>query len=127
MAKTSSALIAVANFNAVRMSDPYAAAGAVDVDAVGVSIRRQPSGGTMADDSIVWILGAGFTKSLGGPLLEEFFSPQLQQRVANRFPMPGRVVGINRLHAVYGFESVAKEDGTRPWNNAEEFLELLVP
>lgn len=76
---------------------------------------------------VVWILGAGFSKSLGGPLLEDLFSYDRVQRTIDRDPSKGKA-----LKSVWRVFRCAKEFSASTeffakaeWRDAEEFLELL--
>lgn len=40
----------------------------------------------MTDRKIVWILGAGFSRSLGGPLLADLFSQEKRLELKERYP-----------------------------------------
>lgn len=86
---------------------------------------------------IVWVLGAGFSKPLGGPLLGDLFTSASKGNLEARFPRER----YPRLHVpaaalvrwmyrfgqglevtgAFGMKSV----GERIWENAEEFLEYL--
>jgi hypothetical protein len=77
---------------------------------------------------VVWILGAGFSKSLGGPLLPDLLSERSRVDAVARFGKPlaehaGRVYPIFRKHA-------AGPEGARNglpvyWEHAEEFLDFV--
>ncbi len=67
---------------------------------------------------IVWILGSGFSRPLGGPLLKELLSPQRgamaaarYQEEQDRYNEPRRVFAMRQHHNL--------------WENAEEFLDML--
>ena len=102
----------------------------------------------MAQGNVVWILGAGFSKPLGGPLLNELFRPGAVQQMADRFPKARYAApqGPNTrarllLEAVlwlynYGidfdngpvpmlFHTVSPEHGEKLWIDAEDFLDVL--
>jgi len=80
---------------------------------------------------IVWVLGAGFSYSLGGPLLNDFFTESLNQKlfaVAGVRGIPSLNAIVNDVDRVYVARDahrapVRGED--RPWKNAEEFLEVV--
>ena len=40
----------------------------------------------MGQGDVVWILGAGFSKPLGGPLLVDLFAPNAIQEMEAQFP-----------------------------------------
>ncbi len=93
----------------------------------------------MSGHRIVWILGAGFSKPLGGPLLADLFTPASPGNLEARYPRAkyDRLVGVvaDLVRYVYqyglGLGQSAPLDrfGTfspeRLWENAEEFLEYL--
>jgi len=81
-----------------------------------------------------WILGAGFSRSLGGPLLQDFFSPSWRARIEAWKPntklsdegedlLEEHWSEIENLHSRYDWEAVERH--RQPWRNAEEFLSLL--
>ena len=79
----------------------------------------------MTQDSrkIVWVLGAGFSKFLGAPLLGELLTRNASQRVKAAYP---DMVAGERTHDMSIVASVyeaGKKDGQ--WSHAEEFLERL--
>jgi hypothetical protein len=75
---------------------------------------------------VVWILGAGFSKALGGPLLKELFTPKsagdlrVQFELKDRFPKlfdgPAKCV-----RWLYGHGT----DVEPLWSNPEEFVDYL--
>jgi hypothetical protein len=77
---------------------------------------------------IVWILGAGFSRFLGGPLLNELLTIRAAQRIAT-------VYNGEEAQAVSEFEAIARlfeaglpstaSNGKAQWQHAEEFLEQL--
>ena len=88
------------------------------------------------DKKVVWVLGAGFSEGLGGPLLPSLLSERAANDVAHRFPEDrfpelykhpadkvrklywGRVIDSNlRPHGVTPQERV--------WSNAEDFIDYL--
>jgi hypothetical protein len=77
--------------------------------------------------NVVWILGAGFSRPLGGPLLFDFFSERQIQMLSMRHATQGsRTFGPEleqRLGDMYSPEQVKM--GSMPWRNPEEFLEFL--
>ncbi len=92
---------------------------------------------------IVWILGAGFSKPLGGPLLDNLFHPNVLEEIKAAFP--DRTAQLDSLaarvaHYLYQWGRRADIDLHRPietkrsapnlpperiWDNAETFLETL--
>ncbi len=78
---------------------------------------------------VVWILGAGFSRPLGGPLLPQLLSKASRARTLASFrdgyeqlrtPAFGM---IRKMLELYGWENT--EPAARAWRDAEEFLELL--
>jgi hypothetical protein len=92
----------------------------------------------MATDNhkVAWVLGSGFSKPLGGPLLNELLAVSRFERLENapffdelarRSQVPedwGRFLGLCRpLLDVFDLEKTAKK--LSPWADAEEFIEML--
>ena len=82
----------------------------------------------------VWILGSGFSQSLGGPLLDELLSQTAQLRLATYddvLPPGQRDPIINLYHYGCAFRHgrdgfpFTRGAGLHAWNDAEEFLERL--
>ena len=79
---------------------------------------------------IVWILGAGFSRSLGAPLLADLFTQESQRRaritygsrVGNRFD-DIQDVGTVCQAGTYGLKH--SKPFERQWEHAEEFIEKL--
>lgn len=77
---------------------------------------------------VVWILGAGFSKSLGGPLLPSLLSSRSAERIQAVY---GRTPGLTEGREVDIIRAILEKDGweqkDRPpaWVDAEEFLEQL--
>lgn len=79
--------------------------------------------------NVVWILGAGFSKPLGGPLLTDLFS----QRLTNELLAHFRAVAPEVARDLEVADNVYRGRGNResvklrglPWGNPEQFLELL--
>jgi hypothetical protein len=79
----------------------------------------------MTTESIVWILGAGFSKPLGGPLLSDFFS-EYSEHV-----FPAAIHG-DRSQSVYetyqrglAAPNIYPGPNLDLWTNAEEFLAYI--
>lgn len=78
---------------------------------------------------IVWILGAGFSKPLGGPLLPELLSERSAAMLRARFPklqdhlLEREGKEVRKLVRAHGWEGVPP--GQRAWSDAEEFIEFL--
>lgn len=88
-------------------------------------------------DNVVWVLGAGFSRPLGGPLLPELMRPEVRSLLAACYPEPhyrnhepfvelvlylyayGRRFQEGRELAVQG------EPGEHLWQDAEQFLDYL--
>lgn len=79
----------------------------------------------MADDSmrIVWLLGAGFSRSLGGPLLEHLFQPRSRRFDLERFPEGTYPQLAGELFRTRVFFNAGKREGL--WADAEEFLAFV--
>jgi hypothetical protein len=72
----------------------------------------------------VWILGSGFSKSLGGPLLADLLSERGKQQLWARHP------DWKKLNVVYEVYTANLRDSksarsARLWEHAEEFLEFV--
>ena len=85
--------------------------------------------GRGAEVKTVWILGAGFSRSLGGPLLGDLLSPSGQAGVESFYGDNGlltsEAVTLVR-NIVEHHEIDRKERGRTPfWNDAEDFLDQL--
>jgi SIR2-like domain len=81
---------------------------------------------------VVWVLGSGFSRSLGGPLLDDLFDEHrwawarsLITDLARRRQLaqePKILAKLERLQDIY---AVVRDKKLRaPWRNAEEFLEM---
>lgn len=68
----------------------------------------------------VWILGAGFSRSLGGPLLVDLFRPRAWGDDADYFPDSRYPDLANCLHQARLVFNQGREDGL--WVDAEQFL-----
>jgi hypothetical protein len=83
----------------------------------------------MTARGLVWIVGAGFSKSLGAPLLNELLTKESVQRLEAAHP-GGRDAGYQWAQP---FHEVARlfeaglrvKDGLGFWDNAEQFIERL--
>jgi hypothetical protein len=90
---------------------------------------------------IVWILGAGFSRSLGGPLLGNLLTPETEKLIglwypANEWPeLFGEFVDAARRLYWYGFQPATGKDELRKhwheacsenlWQDAEQYLDYL--
>lgn len=81
---------------------------------------------------VVWVLGAGFSFSLGAPLLSGLLSPESARRVRHAFgpfggglPQLDLAVGVIALYRAgcRGLDHIKGEE--RHWDHAEEFIETL--
>ena len=72
---------------------------------------------------IVWVLGAGFSRSLGGPLLTQLFSEKSQLDVLTAFPS----ADFSELFSPEAklVRSVYAQHKAGRWQDAEEFLDYL--
>lgn len=86
---------------------------------------------------VVWVLGAGFSRSLGGPLLQTMLSLSSLQELRRRYPATKFpllhdkiLLDVCKLY-IYGTRQPVPRDpnhesGVEPlWDHAEEFLEHL--
>jgi hypothetical protein len=71
--------------------------------------------------SVVWVLGSGFSKHVGGPLLNELLTPRGRSLVAARFQDGGDF--YPEVSEIY--QQHLGSNGAQLWNNAEEFLDLI--
>jgi hypothetical protein len=72
----------------------------------------------------IWILGAGFSQPLGGPLLEDFFRPGTQGACRATFPSRKYHALADHLFALQiGFHWGREQAGY--WDDAEEFLGFI--
>ncbi|MCA9626511.1 MAG: SIR2 family protein [Myxococcales bacterium] len=95
----------------------------------------------MSDEEtrIVWVLGSGFSRPLGGPTLEQLLSPSSHEELKLRFPIAeyprvhnAASVFARRLYLygrAYDIGRIAQRDnalaGERLWDHAETFLDYL--
>ena len=79
--------------------------------------------------NVVWVLGAGFSKPLGGPLLADLFEARLLQEMTAIYEKvrPGFLRDLARLHEIYHGTVGNRETPIPglPWKDPEEFLEAL--
>lgn len=85
--------------------------------------------------NVVWVLGAGFSRPLGGPLLYDFFRPELHEKLKARYSTSVHWTafheGLCRLSRAYfgiNVPAVQPSDNTprgTPWRNPEEFIEYM--
>lgn len=68
----------------------------------------------------VWILGSGFSRPLGGPLLADLLSPRFEARVGAAFPALAKSEAVSRL---YWFFREAKKQSL--FEHAEDFFVQL--
>jgi hypothetical protein len=78
----------------------------------------------------VWVLGAGFSRSLGGPLLDDFFSPGLQPTIdiAAQQLKVRDAEALVTLQSIYSGNQLLKRGEKppfRPWSDPEQFISLL--
>lgn len=81
------------------------------------------------DFNVVWVLGSGFSKSLGGPLLNELLSISRRERLLHADTTVSAIHWGEFLDQWAPFITLFDQDKTerqrQPWANAEEFIELL--
>lgn len=68
---------------------------------------------------VVWILGSGFSKGLGGPLLDELLTDKARIETHDQYP------GLPERQIVYDFFRKYGPDGAKYWAHAEEFLDFV--
>src|SRR5258708_1971546 len=88
----------------------------------------------------VWILGAGFSKPLGGPLLDDLLSEEMKDRVDATYPnndyLPSSRahVGapearaaemVRHLYWLHGPSAHSAQRGQHLWSDAEAFLDYI--
>jgi len=86
----------------------------------------------------VWILGAGFSRPLGGPLLPDLMRPEVKENLAATYPEAPYRKGDDGLHdlvlRLYGhgskyqqgkFNNMLTSEGENIWADAEQFLDYL--
>ena len=77
--------------------------------------------------SVVWVLGSGFSRCLGGPLLRDMLSDKLQDEAIARIrrkhgpPDPPFLELVNNVYGCYG----TFRNRTGYWEDAEAFLEYV--
>jgi len=76
---------------------------------------------TSTGNRVAWVLGAGFSKSLGGPLLVDMFSKRTQEESRHRFKSLDPT-SHNELYEFYR-KHQRPERGHVLWGDAEEFLD----
>ena len=76
---------------------------------------------SFAGKKTVWILGAGFSRSLGGPLLYDLLSLKGQREAEARFGSKHR----QATEIVYGVYQDGLNENLGLWAHAEEFLEVV--
>src|SRR6266540_2038152 len=77
----------------------------------------------------VWLLGAGFSRALGGPLLRDLLTNESVNNIRATFPADEGFLAGDR-QAVLGFYSRHRyrdeaAPGQRLWRDAEEFIDYL--
>lgn len=76
--------------------------------------------------NVVWILGAGFSRSLGGPLLTDLFTHERTERALVRMDLSGeRRRQLNQLVKIYQRVQPSKAYWAPPWTDPETFVEFL--
>jgi hypothetical protein len=72
----------------------------------------------------VWVLGAGFSRSLGGPLLPDLFRQEQKQDLRQRYPEASYANLATTCWSVQGLFNWGKESEGR-WTDAEQFIEFV--
>jgi hypothetical protein len=74
---------------------------------------------------ITWIVGAGFSKSLGAPLLADLFTPRSLRRIASHYSGP-KYERLNHAGLVVRLFNRGKDESAgAQWSDAEEFIGRL--
>lgn len=77
----------------------------------------------MSTPKVVWVLGSGFSKHLGGPLLKELLTRRAKEETDLVFTEP-KLPGREAVYEV--FRKHGKTVSNTPyWDHAEEFLDFL--
>ena len=76
----------------------------------------------MADVNRVWILGAGFSKALGGPLIKDLLAKRASAMLASLFPTAEHGDISDEQYRVRVLYDYGRERGY--WDHAEQFLDL---
>ncbi|MCM2333470.1 MAG: SIR2 family protein [Anaeromyxobacteraceae bacterium] len=81
------------------------------------------------ENQVVWVLGAGFSRSLGGPLLRDLLTEASYFNILAAFPGAEDRLGVasawvRKLYNQHRYLD-EREPRSRLWRDAEEFLELL--
>jgi len=80
----------------------------------------------MGTERVVWLLGSGFSKPLGGPLLRDLFRQQDEEEVVPHFPdkeYPDLARSLPWVQKCFQLGKYRDGDGSRGlWADAEEFL-----
>ena len=71
---------------------------------------------------IVWVLGSGFSRSLGGPLLYDLLSELGHEESRARFPN----LNVEPAYTIFQFhQKDFRSDRPKYWRHAEEFLDFV--
>ncbi len=77
----------------------------------------------------VWILGAGFSRALGGPLLRDLLTPECIDNVRAAFPAHEGWLDADRKRVLVIYDTHKYRDerapGQRLWRDAEEFIDYV--
>ncbi len=74
--------------------------------------------------NVVWILGSGFSKPLGGPTLADVFSGWRLEQAGLLLPELDGASVAERVERLFGTDD-DRAAGRRPWANAEELLDVV--
>jgi hypothetical protein len=77
--------------------------------------------------NVVWILGSGFSRPLGGPLLHDLISAKMGQDLSFYYQGPEYAAlrtAVESIGSLYGV-GLKREQWNRPWQNPEEFIAYL--
>jgi hypothetical protein len=77
------------------------------------------------EDSTVWILGAGFSKALGGPLIKQLLGPREKEVLTGVFPKSADAIAIDGIIAAGAFFRWGLDERRSNWGDAEQFLDVV--
>lgn len=77
---------------------------------------------------VVWVLGAGFSKPLGAPLLDDLFSFSLTEDLRARYEGDRYTdfrMDVDNIYEVYGLNLQSRHGPGQPWEDAEQFMDYV--
>jgi hypothetical protein len=90
--------------------------------------------GTQSDKKRVWILGAGFSRSLGGPLMADLLSLAARRRILATYSTYFNRDDVDQIFWIFHYgcrfpegrlDPQIDEYGETAWSDAEQFLSML--